>query len=759
MRTHATAIRTTGETVCSSGGGDGGDELASMRTHATAIRTTGAEPSKDKTLTSNNSDKGDFWLPWHIDSQFITLLTSDDFYNETTGELMKTPVDRDNVGLQIMNQDGRILPVSPLLTDDIMLVQMGGFAQIYSGGVLTACRHAVLRRSATPGIARATYCNFWYAPWDEICTLPSGSDRESAINSGWNALMDDSYIDISMMLSFYRFREFFTQVPVGIERHMDGDQFASLTAVLPSPFLSQSGKEVDSSANNIVIDVLTDLRCPFSHIALCRLQQALEQLKLTDRTTIRYHPVFLDPNVPTEGEDLDIYLQREHSMTAEAFYSPEYPLMIAAKEIGTSFHKSRRVVNTLCAFAAINEASKVSAVMGHELFKALSRSYFEEGSDISKLDVICQVATRVGVPLNAAQVNTAVSEVNEEYTTLAKLVSKVPCFVLRRDDATGAGVLMTDPQAVTKYTNVLSSLLQPCTTFSHTHPSGLQLLTPAGVLIAGADNVPVRVLHADPRSPISLHTRARHGFYPSEWPYLPSDFMRADESPDELKYTAPRLVTHMDAPALSALTGLYRCLLVPLLRSTLQSVECVKTHLTLLDTCGSWDTFYPADMLPKGTNIIVQGLNAAELAANTLATQVLVHDLNTTPVLPFLDNSVDFISNVASIEYMKNPVALLAEAHRLLRPGGVLVVAFSNRCFDDKAIAIWLRRIAVGAGIVDLVANWLHFAAPPNEPWAHINSLDLTPAQLPGQPPSDPLYALVAVKDSPTTLPNKCIIN
>ena len=36
-------------------------------------------------LTSNLSSSGgpeSFWLPWHIDSQFITLLTSDDFYNE-----------------------------------------------------------------------------------------------------------------------------------------------------------------------------------------------------------------------------------------------------------------------------------------------------------------------------------------------------------------------------------------------------------------------------------------------------------------------------------------------------------------------------------------------------------------------------------------------------------------------------------------------------------------------------------------------------
>ena len=279
------------------------------------------------------------------------------------------------------------------------------------------------------------------------------------------------------------------------------------------------------------------------------------------------------------------------------------------------------------------------------------------------------------------------------------------------------------------------------------------------MLIPAADNVMIRVLHANPRSPVSLHTRSRHGFYPSVWPYQPSDFARQDESPDDLKYATPRLVTHMDAPAITALTGLYAVLFHSLIRSP-DSSEGSKS-LTLLDTCGSWNTFYPVDILPSDTSIVVQGLNAAELAANTLATQVLVHDLNFTPELPFPANSIDFISNVASIEYMTNPVALLAEAHRLLRPGGLVVVAFSNRCFDDKAIAIWLQRIAIGAGLVDLVTNWLHFAAPVDQPWAHINSLDLTPPHQSGKSPSDPLYALVAVKATPVvvdTSASKCII-
>ena len=71
----------------------------------------------------------------------------------------------------------------------------------------------MLRQSAEAGVARATYCNFWYAPWDLLC-VPAGGAREAAVNTGWNALMDASYVDISMQLSFSRFRQFFTKPPV-----------------------------------------------------------------------------------------------------------------------------------------------------------------------------------------------------------------------------------------------------------------------------------------------------------------------------------------------------------------------------------------------------------------------------------------------------------------------------------------------------------------------------------------------------------------
>lgn len=44
---------------------------------------------------------------------------------------------------------------------------------------------------------------------------------------------------------------------------------------------------------------------------------------------------------------------------------------------------------------------------------------------------------------------------------------------------------------------------------------------------------------------------------------------------------------------------------------------------------------------------------------------------------------------MCSVQYLQRAEEVFAEVARVLRPGGVCIMSFSNRMFYDKAIAAW----------------------------------------------------------------------
>ena len=162
--------------------------------------------------------------------------------------------------------------------------------------------------------------------------------------------------------------------------------------------------------------------------------------------------------------------------------------------------------------------------------------------------------------------------------------------------------------------------------------------------------------------------------FPASWPYTDEDFTRMDESPDFNFYSAPRFVTHIDDGAIAALTQYYKQTLTP--------------GADLCDVCSSWISHLPKDV--KYGRVVGVGMNARELEANTQLTEWVQADLNREPKLPFDDSSFDNILCVVSIDYLIRPREVVDEFHRVLRPGGRVLLSFSNRCFPTKVAQKWL---------------------------------------------------------------------
>jgi hypothetical protein len=167
-------------------------------------------------------------------------------------------------------------------------------------------------------------------------------------------------------------------------------------------------------------------------------------------------------------------------------------------------------------------------------------------------------------------------------------------------------------------------------------------------------------------------------------------FARIDEDDDETFYGPARLVLHIDDHAVAVLTELYREILPP--------------NGVLLDLMSSWVSHLPPDVGYR--EVIGIGMNADELAANPRLKRWSVQNLNRDTTLPLPNASLDAAMICVSIQYLRQPVAVLREVARALRPDAPLVVSFSNRCFWTKAVAVWRGLDDTGhARLVELYLN------------------------------------------------------
>lgn len=157
--------------------------------------------------------------------------------------------------------------------------------------------------------------------------------------------------------------------------------------------------------------------------------------------------------------------------------------------------------------------------------------------------------------------------------------------------------------------------------------------------------------------------------------FEPSDFARADENPDPLFYQKPRMVQHLDDRALEVVRELYG--------------RFVQPGMRVLDLMAAWDSHLPPEVnLQQVTGI---GLNDYELSRNKALTDYRVHDLNADCTLALPDKAYDVAICTASVEYLTAPLAVMDEVARVLVPGGLFIVTFSNRWFPPKAIQLWSR--------------------------------------------------------------------
>jgi SAM-dependent methyltransferase len=207
--------------------------------------------------------------------------------------------------------------------------------------------------------------------------------------------------------------------------------------------------------------------------------------------------------------------------------------------------------------------------------------------------------------------------------------------------------------------------------------------------------------------------------------FLRSEFCRRmDESDDELFYEYPRFVVHIDDRAIADVGEIYERLL--------------PKKGEILDLMSSWRSHLPQTLEPK--RVVGLGLNRTEMEDNPALTDIVIHNVNRNPRLPFDDASFDGAVMTVSVQYLIHPIEMFADVARVLRPNGPFIVTFSNRMFPTKAIALW--QMASEQQRPEIVKRY--FAEP-----GIFERIELIDHSRRAGVPSDPIWAVVGYKKTP----------
>ncbi len=214
-------------------------------------------------------------------------------------------------------------------------------------------------------------------------------------------------------------------------------------------------------------------------------------------------------------------------------------------------------------------------------------------------------------------------------------------------------------------------------------------------------------------------------------PLRPDQRTKLDDSDDKQFYAYPRFVTHVDEGFIQQLTDLYR--------------QRLKPNMRIFDMMSSWVSHLPEEM--EFAHMEGHGLNAEELGRNPQLNHYFIQDLNENPKLPLPDADFDAVLNTVSVQYLQYPEAVFTEIHRILKPGGVAIISFSNRMFYQKAIQAW--RDGSENSRVELVKQYFKLVPGFTEPEV-ITRQSSAPnfLQWLGAGGGDPFYAVIAHRAS-----------
>ncbi|MBA4165397.1 MAG: DsbA family oxidoreductase [Erythrobacter sp.] len=221
-----------------------------------------------------------------------------------------------------------------------------------------------------------------------------------------------------------------------------------------------------SQTTRMTIDIWSDVMCPWCAIGYAQLTKALDQLGREVEALVRWHPFELNPDMPPEGEDQALHIQRKYRRTAEEGAAVRAQMRSIAEGAGVSLDYegaqdehgeappammwNTRSAHKLLTWALDEAGPRVQTALKLALFAA----HFNQRRNVSDPQVLLDVAAEVGLHREAARAALADDElearvVAEERQAWDMNITGVPAMVLN------GKFLVPGAQSPETYVNVL----------------------------------------------------------------------------------------------------------------------------------------------------------------------------------------------------------------------------------------------------------------------------------------------------------------
>ncbi|CAA7613788.1 DsbA family oxidoreductase [Magnetospirillum sp. SS-4] len=181
------------------------------------------------------------------------------------------------------------------------------------------------------------------------------------------------------------------------------------------------------------IEYVFDTVCPWCYVGKRRLERALAQ-RPNARITVQWRPFLLNPDLPADGVDRQVYLDRKFGGPGRV--QRVHAAVLAAGQaegIAFDFDAITRTPNTLASHRLIRLAATVSRES--EVVEALYRAYFIHGLDIGDHTVLADIAAGHGMDSEATRAYLRSDEdvaavLNDNARAHRLGVNGVPCLII-----------------------------------------------------------------------------------------------------------------------------------------------------------------------------------------------------------------------------------------------------------------------------------------------------------------------------------------